>query len=337
MRKFYALAVALTAALLLAACGGQRTSPTATVRHAAPAGATPQSAMGSVAPAGWGQSTGPVPLTLAPSTPTATMYDAVTIGNIPAGAFAAAGYTAGLYPTWSSLLSRFPHAHHISVAISAIYHADCLDVEPYDAVPSQAGAWVRADIRAGFPRPCVYSDLSEMPAVRASLAAAGLNRSQYLLWLAWYRGIPGLVSGYDAVQYDDHCLSRGLDCSTVSLDFLKAAQPPYVAPKPKPKQPVCIHRRESRKACAAAKAKIASDQRAAAASQRAYTARGCQVLSHRVSWFSTQLHKHPHVRTTSRRRALTASRAAYRQRSCATFAQRDRFFTGRAAALQAAN
>jgi hypothetical protein len=75
-----------------------------------------------------------------------------------------------------------------------------------------------------------------MPAVQASLAASlGSNwRSRVFLWLAWYRLIPGLVSGYDAVQYSDKCLDLNLDCSTVSLRFLSIAQPPYSPPKPKP-------------------------------------------------------------------------------------------------------
>lgn len=297
---------------------------------------TPQSATGSVHPSGWGST--PKGFTLPKlrltAVPTAEQYDAVTLSNIPAHPFAVAGYTAGRYLTWLSLLRDFPSAHHISIAIQARYHAMCLDVEPGDAVPSQAGAWVRADIAVGFPRPCIYSDLSEMPAVRSSLTAAGLKRSQYLLWLAWYRGVPGLVSDYDAVQWTDHALGRSLDESTVTLDFLRIATPPYVPPVV---LPVCFHVRERVQTCTAAKAKIASQERAAASSQRAYIARGCPGISQRRSWFASHVNKPPATKHAYRARALAASRAAYRRESCGTFSQRSSYFQAAAAKVQEAN
>lgn len=198
-----------------------------------------QSAAGSVHPVGWGGTPkGYVPpVGAAPRVPTATMFDSVNVAEIPAHPFAAAGYTAGSWPTWAHI--RVLAKHGVSIAIQASYHAECLDVEPGDATAAQAGPWVLSDIRAGFPKPCEYSDLSNMPAVAASdRAALGPDwRAKVLLWLAWYRGFPGLVQGYDAVQYSSTCLGRNLDCSTVSLKFLAAALPPYVAPKPKPPTP----------------------------------------------------------------------------------------------------
>ena len=71
--------------------------------------------------------------------------------------------------------------------------------------------------------------------MKASLADAlrgGLGAHACLLWLAWYRNVPGLVTGYDAVQYTLNCFGRNLDCSTVSLAFLSIARPPYTPPKP---------------------------------------------------------------------------------------------------------
>lgn len=289
----------------------------------ATSGGQPQSATGSIHPNGWG-STPPgfkPPAPALTATPTAEMYDAVTLSNIPSHPFAVAGYTAGRYTTWPSLLRDFPAAHHISIAIQASLHADCLDVEPGDAVPSQAGTWALADIRAGFKRPCLYSDLSEMPAVRASLAAAGLTRSRYLLWLAWYRFTPGLVSGYDAVQWTDRALGRSLDESTVTLDFLTIAQPPYVAPivHPPVVYPVCFTHRIPSAQCAAVKAKVASDQRAAASSNRALTATNVAL---------------------SRNKCVKPYRRGvciHKGRDASVFGQRVRWFTAAAKKLQAAN
>lgn len=235
-----ALAAILAAVILIAGCGGHPARHRAAA-HAIVAPQPGQSAMGSVHPPGWG-ATPPgfsLPHTGAQTfTPTGEMFDTITLSTVPAKPFALAGYTAGHWPTFLPLRSAFPAAHTISIAISWGYRADCLDVEPGDATPAQAGAWARADIAAGFPRPCLYSDLSEMPAVKASLVAAGLTRDRYLLWLAWYRFRPGLVAGYDAVQWTDHAFGRNLDESTVAINFVQFAHPPYIphsAPKPKPR------------------------------------------------------------------------------------------------------
>lgn len=192
-----------------------------------------------VHPPGWGATPKglfalPAPVTGVPS---AEMFDTVTVSTVPARPFALAGYTSGFWPTYLPLRRAYPTAHTVSIAVTARNHADCLDVEPGDASPSQAGPWVRADIAAGFPKPCLYSDLEEMPAVKASLAAwLGSGwRGRVLLWLAWYRYRPGLVAGYDAVQWTDHAYGRNLDESTVTLSFLTIAQPAHVPPRPKPK------------------------------------------------------------------------------------------------------
>lgn len=299
MRRFSALAALVGCILAVAGCGS----------------ATHQSATGSAHPAGWG--TTPkgfvAPRIGLTAVPTASMYDAVSVGNIPARPFAAAGYTAGNFITWPFVRSHAQHA--ISIAVQARWHADCLDVEPYDATPQQAGPWAVADIKAGFKRPCLYSDLSEMPAVQASLRASlGASwRGRVFLWLAWYRHIPGLVSGYDAVQYDDHCLGRNLDCSTVTLAFLSIAQPPY-APLP-----VCYHRRESETRCAAAHAKVASDQRAAEASGRA------------LADVQGRLARHRCVKPYRRATCVRSGRLAH------TFAWRVAWFDQAAAAIKAAN
>lgn len=287
MLKLHALAASIAAACVLALAGC--------------AGGIHQSAGGSVHPAGWGRTPKGyvLPHALFTLTPTATMYDSVDVGQIPAHPFAAAGYTAGSWATWPRIRALAQHA--ISIAIHSSYRADCLDDEPGDATPSEAGPWALQDIRAGFRVPCVYSDLSEMPAVKASLArwlGSGW-RARVMLWLAWYRGVPGLVTGYDAVQYWDHCLGRNLDCSTVSLRFLKIAQPPYVAPapkpkpRPKPKPPV----RKPRPAPHS-------------------NANACKTLKARASWFAVQLRRHSHVKTASRRRALASTDRALKALHC---------------------
>jgi hypothetical protein len=224
---------ALAATLVLAGCGGaNHTSPAAP-----PTAAQPASATGSIHPPGWGEQ-GPSPtlgLELAPSE-VATMFDSVDIGQIPRDPFADAGYTTGLFPTLEPLRRAWPQAHTISIAVSVGERAACADVEPGDLTPSQAPGWVRADERAGFRKPCLYSDWSAWTSELApALRRAGIALASVLKWVASFVGRPQLLPGFDADQYDDHCLGRDLDCSLVLRSFLAAAQPPLAPPVPKPK------------------------------------------------------------------------------------------------------
>lgn len=282
---------------------------------------TPQSATGSVHPSGWG-STPPgfvAPRTLT-AIPSAEGFDTITLSSL-AGLhpFALAGYTSGFWPTYLGLRAAFPSAHTLSIAINASHHADCLDVEPGDAVPSQAGSWARSDIAAGFSKPCLYSDLSNMSAVKSSLAGAGLARSRYVLWLAWYRNVPGLVAGYDIVQWTDHAYGRNLDEDTFALSALTVAQPPYVAPKPTPPLPWCYTHRRAASTCAAVKAKIASDQRAIAASRAALADKNKILTAYKC--------------VKPYRRGVCVKNGA----AAAVFAQRVSYFTADAKKLEAAN
>lgn len=214
---------ALAAVMLIAGCG--QTHPS-------------QSAMGSVHPAGWGK---PAPVTARLSVgrpvPTAAMFDTITLGTVPGDPFALAGYTAGRWPTFLPLRHRWPQAHTVSIAISARDHADCLDVEPGDATPSEVAGWVRADIKAGWRKPCVYSSWWEFhDQVTPALAQAHISRSQVWEWDADYTYWPHIDAGFDATQWTDRALGRNLDESLVTRAFLSIAHPALTpAPKPKPK------------------------------------------------------------------------------------------------------
>ena len=70
------------------------------------------------------------------------MYDDVNLALIPANAPAVAGYVGGRWPTYGPMVAKFPHAKHLSIAISALENARCLDVEPGDATIAQAPGWV---------------------------------------------------------------------------------------------------------------------------------------------------------------------------------------------------
>lgn len=286
----------------------------------------------------------PTRLSLVPSTasakvPTREMYDVVNVSAVPHGVFAVAGYLQGNWPTYRPLVIAFPSAVHVPISIGPfpVYRDSvspsirmvCLDIEPGDANPSVAGAWDKGELALGVI-PCDYANLSTMPAVKASIAASHLSLSQVELWDADWTFHAHLDAGYQATQWTDHGpQGQNYDETSASLGFLGI--------HPKPLEPVCYSHRISRSACSAAKKKVASDQLAASASYRAYAARGCPVLSQRVSWFSTRLKQHPKFKTARRRRALSASRTAYRHRSCAVFNQRDSYFTNAAKTIAEAH
>lgn len=211
---------ALTAVTLIAGCGHNTT----------------QSATGSVHPAGWGKPAPATALLGARPVPTAAMFDSIDVGTIPRGPFALAGYTAGRWPTFVPMRHRWPRAHTVSIAISARYHADCLDVEPGDATPNEVAVWVHADIRAGWRKPCVYSSWWEFHGqVNPALARAHISRSQVWEWDASYTYTPHIDAGFDATQWTDKAYGRNLDESLVTRAFLSIAHPALVPPKPRPK------------------------------------------------------------------------------------------------------
>lgn len=166
---------------------------------------------------------------------TVTMYDSVDVGTVPANPQAVAGYTSGNWPTYNALVAKFPQAHHLSIAVSASHDADCLDVEPGDATVAEAPAWVRRQHARGLKLPVLYTSLSNVNALLAALAGAGIKRSEVLIWSAHYSGIAhicgpseGMNGEADATQYWDKALARNLDVSLVKDSFFG------VAPKPKP-------------------------------------------------------------------------------------------------------
>lgn len=165
------------------------------------------------------------------------MYDSVTVDTVPAGAAAVAGYVGGHWPTYGPLARRFPHAHHLAIAVNAGENADCLDVEAGDARPDQAPDWVRRQLLRGVRKPVLYASVSQMPAVLQHLAAAGINRGEVRLWTAHYTFHPHLCTpacGYDvhadATQYTDRALGRNLDESLCADAF-------FPAPAPHPSKP----------------------------------------------------------------------------------------------------
>lgn len=159
------------------------------------------------------------------------MYDSIELATIPRSPFAAAGYTGGRWRTFPRIRAAYPQTHAVSIAVFPWERAECADVEPGDLTPALAPGWVRADERAGYRKPCLYSDWWEwVHQLAPALKRAGIALASVFRWVASYIGHPQLLAGFDADQWTDRCLGRNLDCSLVLRSFLAAAQPPLEPP-----------------------------------------------------------------------------------------------------------
>lgn len=156
------------------------------------------------------------------------MFDDVNLALIPKNAEAVAGYVNGRYNTWEKVLKDFPHAKHLSIAVTANADAECLDVEQGDAIASQVPAWVVRQKKRGVKKPVVYTSVSNVPFVLRELNKAGIKRSAIKLWTAHYTGKAhlctskcgfGFTGKADATQWTNKALNRSLDESLVSPTF----------------------------------------------------------------------------------------------------------------------
>lgn len=158
-----------------------------------------------------------------------TMYDSITVSDIPSDAQAVAGYLDGDWQTFSELSGRFPGALLLSITTSGgDAHAMAVDEEPGDASVAGAVAWLRAAVARGTWRPCAYASASGMGALLAACTAAGLELAGLRFWSAHYGAgehicgpsTCGLVSrAMDGTQWTGTALGRNLDQSLLADGF----------------------------------------------------------------------------------------------------------------------
>jgi hypothetical protein len=154
------------------------------------------------------------------------MFDSVTLSEIPRNAPAVAGYTTGLYPTYHDVVKDFPKAKHLSIAISAVEKARCLDIEVGDATPDQAPAWLERELAAKpNAKPVGYASVSAWPGIKALIDRAGIARHQYVIWTAHYTNRPHVCGPHscgeipfdaDMTQWTSAALGRNLDESRLT-------------------------------------------------------------------------------------------------------------------------
>lgn len=166
------------------------------------------------------------------------MFDAIDLGQIPAGPQSVAGYVDGAWPTAPALAVRFPHAKLLTIATSPEHDAEALDIEAGDATPSDAPGWHQRQKARGIARPCLYASVSVMQAqLIPVLQKAGIPRGEVRLWSAHYAGThicgPSTCSELsidaDGTQHTDRAFGRDLDQSLLLADFFAA---PVTTPAP---------------------------------------------------------------------------------------------------------
>jgi hypothetical protein len=157
---------------------------------------------------------------------TIIMYDSIDPAQIPPAAEAVAGYVNGHWPTYPALVTRWPHAEHLSITVTSSAEADCLDVESGDASISQVYGWLR---RQSVYRPVIYTQASNVAALAQTMTANGIKRGDYRLWSAHYNGTahicapdtcgyPGVIA-CDGTQWTSHSGGKNLDESELVPDF----------------------------------------------------------------------------------------------------------------------
>ncbi len=180
------------------------------------------------------------------------MQDAIYVSDLQAGMDAYAGYVAGSWPTYETVVAAFPAAKHLSISPFSSMAADCLDIEAGDATNDEAAAWLHGWRPTNTPLPVLYTSIGNAAELIADLAAAGWARSKYLLWSAHYAGFqhvcgPGVCTtdGHtpspqaDATQWAD---LGPYDISILTSGFFGPAtpQPPPTPPPTKENEPVAI-------------------------------------------------------------------------------------------------
>lgn len=167
-------------------------------------------------------------------TPMVYMEDSVNPWGLETGLPAYAGYYNGTYANLTGIRSRFPTAYIVSVTPNGANGAMCIDIEPGDAVPSDAPAFFRNSNHGGAIKPWFYASASNTQAVINALSNAGIARSEYFIWSAHFTGehmCGPQTCGWpqaDATQFKN---TSGYDRSLVAA-YCFSAQP--VPPNPFP-------------------------------------------------------------------------------------------------------
>jgi hypothetical protein len=164
---------------------------------------------------------------------TITLFDSVDTDLLPAG-YSYGAYVDGIYANYTAVKERFLQSDVLSIAVSSITNADCLDIETGDASPESAAAWATRQLLDRVPRPCLYADASTMIQVIEAMKAAGIPRNTLRLWSAHYTGkahicgpssCKALPESADGTQWTNTARGLNLDESLLLDNFFETSVP----------------------------------------------------------------------------------------------------------------
>jgi hypothetical protein len=161
-----------------------------------------------------------------------TMYDTIYNNQFPSGAQAYAAYVdggLGDQPNYAYIVSTFPKAEHLAIALFSSDNADALDVEAGAATPGEIPAWCTRQRQRGIQRPCIYANASTMQgSVLPVLSQSNISRASVRLWSAHY-GLGEHICGpsscgamsveADGTQWTSSALGLVLDQSELQSNF----------------------------------------------------------------------------------------------------------------------
>jgi hypothetical protein len=158
------------------------------------------------------------------------MADSIYASDLPSGWDAYAGYVGGSWPDYDPICERFPALHAqgriVPVAVNASERARILDVENGDASPADAGPWLKWMLSLGVRLPGCYGDEASMSEIRNSIAAAGIDGAEHVLWVAEWNGQPRVPGGYEAHQWLAHGPDwENFDQNACSAEFFAGVLP----------------------------------------------------------------------------------------------------------------
>lgn len=169
---------------------------------------------------------------------TVTMYDTAFNNQFISGAQAYAGYVdggIGNQPNYAYIVSAFPKAQHLSIALFPGDDAECLDVESGAAKPSGIPGWHARQVARGVSRPVIYASASTMEAaVIPVVNALPGGRPSARLWSAHYgqdEHVCGPAScratgiSMDGTQWTSNAHGLTLDQSLLLGDFFGSPSP----------------------------------------------------------------------------------------------------------------
>jgi hypothetical protein len=160
------------------------------------------------------------------------MYDTALNDQFPGGAAAYAAYVdgdIGNQPNYAYIVSTFPKAQHLSIALFATDNADVLDIEAGASVPSDIPGWYATQVKRGIQRPVLYASASTMnDDILPVLSQAGIARAATRIWTAHYGvgehicgpGSCGALSiNADGTQWTSNSMGLILDQSLLVDNF----------------------------------------------------------------------------------------------------------------------